>query len=392
MIYNTLLLIATLFALPKWLLQKKYKGSVKQRLGLKLPPETEHKKNIWIHMVSVGESRAMIPIYEHLKNEYPDAAIHLSSTTKTGHEEAKRSLPGAANYFFLPLDYSWTMRAFCERLKPDLLLLAESDFWYHLMRSVKERGGKVILLNGKISEKSAGRYAKFPSKRLFDQIDQLLVQNTTYAKRFQSLHIPEEKIAITGNLKLSIAPKLLSEEEKIAAQKALGLTHEDRVLTLASTHEHEEELILPHIPKKYKVLVAARHPERFARLKTRYLGHPHIIIVEKMGILPTCFQISELAIIGGSFIPGVGGHNIYEPIQSGIPVIFGPFMEAQSDLVELILSENAGVQTPAEMLEIAIEKAHGLREHAQKLAQKGSEALEKSVHALKRVELNQLLS
>ena len=388
MIYNLILILGTLIVLPKWLIQTKYKGTVLDRLGLRLPPKTEKKKTIWFHMVSVGETRAMIPIYRELKKRYPDAAFYFSSTTKTGHTEAKRSLPDADHYFFLPIDFSWTMRRLCSLLKPDLLVLSESEFWLNLMREVKKSGGKVVVLNGKISAKSAGRFAKLPSKSLFDQLDHLLVQNTIYANRFRALDIPEEKITVTGNLKLAIPPKPLTKEEKKALRARFGLSEKTRVITVGSTHEHEEQLLVPHIPPEYQILLVARHPERFASLKTRYFAHPQVIVVDEMGILPSCFQISELAILGGSFIPGIGGHNIFEPVQAKIPVIFGPFMENQPDLVEMILTKEAGIQTSAETLEQAIERAPALAQNAQKLAEKGSQVLEMTVKTL---EVNHLL-
>jgi len=386
--YNLILILGTLIALPKWLLQKKYKGTVLDRLGLRFPPKTKKKKTIWLHMVSVGETRAMIPVYQELKKRFPSAAFYFSSTTKTGHAEAQRSLPKADHYFFLPIDFSWTMRRLCAVLKPDLLVLSESEFWLNLMREVKKSGGKIVVLNGKISEKSAGRFAKLPSKAIFDQLDHFLVQNSTYAARFRALKIPEKKITVTGNLKLAIPPKMLSEKERKTLRKRFGLSEKARVLTIGSTHEHEEQLLIPHIPGEYQILLVPRHPERFNSLKTRYFAHPQVTVVDEMGILPSCFQISDLAILGGSFIPGIGGHNIFEPIQAKIPVIFGPFMENQPDLVEMILEANAGIQTSAETLKQAIERAPALVPNVQKLAKKGNQVLQKT---FKTLEVNHLL-
>jgi len=98
----------------------------------------------------------------------------------------------------------------------------------------------------------------------------------------------------------------------------------------------------------------SRHPERQAKLKKRF-NNPDIILVEEMGILPICYQLSELAIVGGSFIPWIGGHNVYEPVQAGIPVIFGLYMNTQQELADLVLSAKAGLQVPIEHLRKAIE-------------------------------------
>ncbi len=106
--------------LPRWLIQKKYRGSLKQRLGFSTPPKANTIPTIWIHMVSVGEAKAITPIYLRLKEKYPTAAFYLSTTTKTGQEEVKRRFPEAFAHFYLPLDLSLIMKKLVNRLKPDL--------------------------------------------------------------------------------------------------------------------------------------------------------------------------------------------------------------------------------------------------------------------------------
>ncbi len=353
--YNLLLLIGTLILLPKWLLQKKYQGSRLQRLGFNLPPKSLKTPVIWIHMVSMGETRAMIPIYQSLREKHPNAAFFLSNTTKTGQEEAKRSLPNADHYFFLPLDFSWVMNRLGKAIKPDLFLLSESDFWPNLLKALKSQGTKIVLLNGKISNRSHSRFKKLPlfSKSIFNGIDHFCVQNQIYADRFLSLGIPKDKITVTGNLKLSIPTPILSASEKAHWRAHFGLKATDRVITVASTHPGEEELILPQIAN-YKILLVPRHPERHASLQKKFTDSK-IFLVTEMGILPICYQLSELAILGGSFIPGIGGHNVYEPLQSGIPVIFGPFMDNQQELADIVLSTKSALQVPIEYLRRAIE-------------------------------------
>lgn len=347
--YNLILLLGAIGMLPKWLLQKKYRGSLKQRLGFSLPPKANTIPTIWIHMVSVGEAKAITPIYLRLKKKYPTAAFYLSTTTKTGQEEIKRSFPEAFSHFYLPLDLSWISGKLVNRLKPDLFVLSEGDLWLNLLTEVKRRGGKVLLLNGKMSERSSLRFAKVPkfSKKLFSKIDHLCLQSETHSARFASLYVPKEKMTITGNLKLSIPVRPPTEEKLAEYAKEFGIKAADKVLTLASTHPGEEELLLPHL-KGWKVLLAPRHLERLPSLKK--FQSENVVIVNKMGILPICFGLSKLAIIGGSFLPGVGGHNIFEPIQSRIPVLFGPHMETQLELVKLILDARAGIQTSAETL------------------------------------------
>lgn len=386
LLYDLCIFLMGLLYLPHALYQmvfkKKYRSSFTQRLGAHLPKRTDTKKQvIWIHMVSMGETRAMIPLYKKLREHYPDAALYLSSTTETGHQEAKRSLPSAEGYFYLPLDLSFLMQRLVKELKPNLLLLSESDFWFNMMHAVKKQGGKVVLVNGKLSERSANRFSRLSlfAKPLFSQIDLFCLQSTEFEKRFSSL-IPQEKIRVTGNLKLSIPPKQLSKEEKAHFRKEFGIQEGERVITIGSTHAGEEELILSLIPSFYRILLVPRHPERFANVK-KWLEKqnlPHVTLVDRMGILSQCYQISELAIVGGSFIPGVGGHNIFEPIQAGIPVLFGPHMETQKELVEMILDAQAGIQIDIKNLSTALSEAPFLKENAHKLSHKGEEVIDKT--------------
>jgi len=381
MLYNLIIFLGSLFALPKWLTKAKYQGTILERFGFRLPKSHLKDSAVWIHMVSMGETKIMAPIYKRLRASYPKAAIYLSNSTTTGQTEAKKSMPGADGYFLLPLDFSWVMNKLAKIIKPNLLILSESDFWLNQILAVKNGGGKVILLNGKISEKSARQFSKFArfSKKLFGAFDHLCIQSPEYADRFHKI-IPEAPLTITGNLKLAIEPKKLSAEEKTALREKLGIDETDRVITIGSSHENEEQLILSNLPTSVKVLIVPRHPERFAKVKklVQELQNPKWIVVDQMGVLTSCYQISEIAIVGGSFVPGIGGHNIYEPIQANIPVIFGPHMETQKELVDLILNAHAGIQTKAEKLAEALEQIASLRENAHKLAGKGEEVLNKS--------------
>ncbi len=222
-----------------------------------------------------------------------------------------------------------------------------------------------------MSDRSSVRFAKVPkfSERLFSKIDHLCLQGETHKSRFASLYVPKEKMTVTGNLKLSIPTVPPTKEQVSEYAKEFGIKPEDKVVTLASTHPGEEELILPHL-KGWKVLLAPRHLERLSSLKK--FQSENVVFVEKMGVLPICFALSKVAIIGGSFVPGIGGHNIFEPIQSEIPVLFGPFMETQQELVKLILEAKAGIQTPAEQLAEKILEALELIENAKALSKAGT--------------------
>lgn len=360
--YNGVLFLLFLLMLPKLLWQMlvhgKYRKSIAARLGITLPcaiGKNGEGPVIWIHAVSVGETRAAIPLVKEILKSQPDAVLVLSSTTETGHAEAKRSIPEAACHFFLPLDFSWTVRRMLSRIRPDQLILMESDFWYNLLYYTKKSGASILLANGKISERSLRSFKRVPffTKKIFPLFDLLCVQSVEYAERFAQLGVPPEKLRVTGNLKLDIAPIQMSREEKSAWREQLGLSEDDRVVVVGSTHEPEEQQILeiiePLLRKipSLKVLLVPRHPERFSRvaalLKQRGESR-QVLLIDRMGQLSKCYAIADIALVGGSFISHVGGHNIFEPVSCGVPVLFGPHMQSQKDLVEIILSAGAGQQ------------------------------------------------
>lgn len=391
-LYNALLFLYTVLMLPKWLWEmvrhKKHRKSFFNKFGFNLP---QSEPCLWVHSVSVGETKAVAPLITKIQKESPGLPIVLSTTTETGLAEAKRSMPNLSAYFYLPLDFSWIVARLVRRLKPKLLILVESDFWYNLIQAVP-----TVVVNGKISETSLRRHLLFPafSKPLFSTLAHLCIQNRYYADHFQALGVSSEKITITGNLKFD---QPISQIDRAFWQQKLGLAETDRVITLASTHHPEEEQILSvltplleHFPT-LKIVLAPRHPERFVAvaLLVQKFG-PHVILVDTMGLLPTCFQLSELAIVGGSFCTHVGGHNIFEPILCGTPVLFGPYMETQQDLVRLVLQAKAGCQVELSGLARVVQtllssSTKELKNGGSLLAEESRGAVEKSYKIVKQL-------
>jgi 3-deoxy-D-manno-octulosonic-acid transferase len=391
-LYDFFLLLALVFSLP-WIFwkifkEKKYRSHWKEKLGWKVP-YIKKGPVIWIHAVSVGETKAVSALYQSLKQSLPEVQWVISSVTETGFAEAKRSLPDATAYFFLPLDFSFVMRKLIRKIHPNLVLLVEGDFWYQMLRSVKKRGGKVCLVNGKISEKSTRRFCYVPrfSQRLFNLIDFFCLQNDSYISRFKSLGVSLSKMAAVGNLKLDVPIKLISKEEREKRKKIWHLKPEDFVITIGSTHLHEEEQLLSSLKPLFKefsqlkILLVPRHPERFSsvakwlcaqtflsetlsRVETGHSSSFDCLLIDRMGILMNCYQISDLAIVGGSFVSHIGGHNIFEPISCGIPVFFGPYMRQQLELVQTVLKGEAGEEVSVTAL---IERIRFLLENPQEI-------------------------
>jgi 3-deoxy-D-manno-octulosonic-acid transferase len=253
------------------------------------------------------------------------------------------------------------------------LIVVESDFWYNLVSFNK----KVVLVNGKISETSQSRFKLFSffSKALFSQFDLFCLQSQRFASRFETLGVAPSKIVVTGNLKFDQPFPHLDIERW---RTDLGISPTDKVITLGSTHDPEEDQLISAIEPLFdqfqnlKILLVPRHPERFPAVaalldkkKIHYAkfsdhlpkqGNERIILIDAMGILSACYQLSDIAIVGGSYVSHVGGHNIFEPAALGIPVLFGPHMETQRDLVDVVVHGGAGKQVPLDRLTSTLEQ------------------------------------
>ncbi len=365
-VYDLLLLIFTLLVSIK-------KPHHLRRLFAPIP-DPKLKEVIWIHAISVGEAKAVQSLFASLRIAHPTSFFLITTTTATGLAEARRSLPKADAFAFLPIDLRWIVGRWAKKLRPKLFILVESDFWPNLLAAIKKAGGKTVLVSGKLSERSARRFAKvrFFSRKLFGRLDLLLLQNEEHARRFQNLVDPA-RIQIGGNLKLDHRP---TPVDKPAWRQMIAPL--DPAITISCTHDPEEEELLNRLPlTRLFVFLAPRHPERFeevahllqkknipfvrwSRLQEKRGGErvgegARVVLVDAMGQLPICYALSRLAIVAGSFQPHVGGHNILEPCVYGLPVFFGPHMYSQKELAARVLSAKAGMQVTYDTLLTAVE-------------------------------------
>lgn len=402
---NIALFFYLLALLPKWLFDwiargKKHPGLL-NRLGAHLP-DPGGRSVIWIHAVSVGEAKAARPLFLALKKEWPEAFFLVTTTTATGQAEAKRSLPADA-YRYLLFDFTWIVRRWAQRLHPQLFLLIESDFWPNLLRAVRQSGSKVLLISGKLSSRSASRFARFPffSHKLFGCFDALCVQNEEQEKRFLPLVPDSSRLFVTGNIKLDMTPQ--------RADSSLwtpSILSSSPAVAIASTHAPEEAAILDALQGlDLFIFLAPRHPERIKEIeamlnqkKIPYVRwtenkkptREKIVLVDVMGQLPLCYSLSRFAILGGSFFPGVGGHNILEPCLYGTPVLFGPFMESQTEFSSMVQKEKAGKQIPLALLRQTLSdllsdsaQEQELRRAALRVVQAGRGAVSRTLEQLR---------
>lgn len=335
-------------------------------------PKIKRKKGtlFWIHAVSVGESKAAVPLIRELQKRNPKSQFVISTGTCTGLSEAKRSLPDLDSHFRLPIDATWLMKPLVENLNPTHFFLIETDIWPNLLYSLKKNGTSSHLVSAKMSEKSFRRYKLFPAfaKSQMSYFDDICLQSEEYRKCFAPYY--KGKLSVTGNLKWdSIAIETPKNQNK-------KLT-----ITLGSTHPGEEKLLLESLKNvPAKIYVVPRHPERFPEVAAIVKEYPNALLIDKMGVLCSYYAESDIAIVGGSFLPGVGGHNIFEPLAYGTPVIFGPHMWSQKEMTRLALESEAGAQCIAQELPETIEKMMGRGAAGQKLLQSLQGAAQKTLN------------
>lgn len=378
--YDLFLHLAALLYTPiflfQWICKGKYRKNILQRLGLRTPRIHAKRKKfvIWFHAPSLGETKAITPLVALARLNMPDALILVSSVTETGHQTAVASLKDADHHIYLPFDFPYLINPLVDAIKPDLVIISETDFWYNFLKRAKDLGARIVVVNGKISERSLKRFNILPwlMAPLFQLIDLICPQNEDYNNRFMRLGIPPDHLYVTGNLKLDDTYPVLSESEVKEWKKRLGLHKDDILLVIGSTHHPEEKQLLNVLKKVWKkcpqlkVALAPRHPERFKTVASflesnsvpyatysteeKFDAETHLMLFDAMGILRQLYQVGDIAIVAGSYTDKVGGHNLLEPSWYGKPVIFGPHTQSQSELAFLMKKAEAGKQVALDKL------------------------------------------
>lgn len=385
LLYEVVLFLLFLAALPKALYEclryGKHKTNFIKRLGFGFPKISAKNGGpiIWVHAVSVGECHAANPLIKRLQAQISDVTIVVSSVSETGHAEAKKTIHTADYHVYLPFDFYFCVKHVFRFVSPDMVILCEGDFWYRFMKEAKKQGAISVVVNGKVSSESEKMFCRFSAftKRMFSLVDFLCVQSDLYKMRFLKMGVPASKIAVTGNLKCDSLPAPISDSELAELKSRIGITKDDKVLVIGSTHDPEEEMILHALAPiiathpELKLIIAPRHPERFEAValaiekhgfsygtwtKGSRVAHPQIYLIDAMGILRKCYQLADIAIVAGSFTDKVGGHNIMEPQAFGIPVLTGPYMFSQPQLIECALFYNAILQVEGSELAKTIQQ------------------------------------
>lgn len=348
-IYSIILFIGFLLMLPLFLMRReKYAAGFGQRLGNY--PEFKHdgRPVIWLHCVSVGETNAARPLVDSLLETFPDHRLVFSTTTKTGQELAQKIFADKADaVVYFPFDLKFSVRRALEHFKPTLVLLMETEIWPRFIREAKSSGAKVAIVNGRLSERSFGRYSKVRTfiSRVLADVDLALMQGQNDADRLISLGMPAAKTKVTGNLKFDQPLSEIDAELTDHFRSRFGITSAKPLIIAASTHEPEEQYVLESLDGEIghtcRLLLAPRHPERFDEVENllrntnysfvRRRSEPSIadsaadiILLDSIGELRAVYPLAEIVFVGGSLIPH-GGQSVIEPAMAGKAIITGPY-------------------------------------------------------------------
>ncbi|MCE9935042.1 lipid IV(A) 3-deoxy-D-manno-octulosonic acid transferase [Aeromonas salmonicida] len=359
LLYNLLIHLGLPLALLALYKPKKGKPGFGARWAEHLgrTPASGQEAPLWIHAVSVGETLAISPFIRTLKAERPDLPILLTTTTRTGAEQAAK-LGDLVVHRYAPLDYPWAVAAFLKCIKPRALWVMETELWPNWLAACEARHLPVTIINARLSERSCQRYARFQGA--FDTLSRplthLLCQHQDDAERFARLGIGRERLAVTGSIKFDIQLGDEVQARGHALRQQLGQSRP--VWIAASTHQGEDEqvlaafdLVLQRHPQALLILVP-RHPERFDRVAElcapygcvrRTGGSPiretdRVYLGDTMGELPLMLAAADVAFVGGSLVK-VGGHNLLEPAALGKPCLSGPAYFNFSDITRQLVAQ-----------------------------------------------------
>ena len=333
--------------------QKLYLSRISNRIGLGFK---KRNNPILIHAVSLGE---VLGIKNFVKTLEVDNEIIISVSTATGLQKAQELYGHKHQVIFLPWDFFIFINLFFRFLDIKLILLFETEIWPYLIYRANKLNIPIILLNGRLSKRSASLYkqTRLLMTPVFKKMDKLFVQSDKHLERFCNLGVDTKKIEVVGSVKYDIEPAKETQSEKKLP---------NRFILAASTHKGEEEIVLnaykifqqnnPSHPN-VKLVICPRHPERANSVKSlcNEMGfdgkkfscmegdsQPEVIIIDRIGLLNNCYMLSSCAFVGGSLI-NHGGHNLAEPACNKTPIIIGPYTFNFEEMSSEFISSGSAV-------------------------------------------------
>src|SRR5256885_8828013 len=372
-LYNLLLLLASPVILAVLLAKKRCRPGLRQRLGW-LPRDLDKSRDgrptIWVHAVSMGEPTAVDPSVQQVKARYPGARVLVSTVTETGKETVLRRLAGQAEHLYFPLDFRWSVRSALQTLRPNLIVVVETEFWPNSLREAAARRIPVILVNGRLSTDSFAGYRRLRPffRRVLASFTLCAMQTDSDVERMIQLGVEPKRVVRTGNLKYDQVAVSAQAHPGQISRHALRLTRGEELFVAGSTHPGEEDAVLDcyrrllNVAPALVLVLAPRHIERAedvvkavrsrgftAVRRTKLPGAsgvlitgPRVVILDTRGELATLYRDATLVFVGGSLV-NVGGHSPLEPAAWGKAVGFVPHMGLFAEAAEQLCACGAGV-------------------------------------------------
>ncbi|MCI0601690.1 3-deoxy-D-manno-octulosonic acid transferase [bacterium] len=397
-LYTCAFFLALPYFLVAGLVRGKYLSTVWQRFG-NIPCRSD-VPSIWIHAVSVGEFLACKTLIRRIQKLAPGIPVFVSTTTLTGQKLARQLLPEAAFYF--PFDWSWCIRKVFRSLEPKVVFVMETEIWPNFLWTAQAAGIPVILINGRLSDRSIARYRLV--RNVLPKFTESWMQTEEDAQRMRSLGA--DSVHVMGNLKYDLQSPVPTKElsSVITSWKKLNL-----LWIAGSTMSGEEDLVLDvfmNLKHEFplKLLIAPRHPERFSEVADVVSGkglevtlrshgkteNTDVMILDTIGELAGAYQFADIVLIGGTLLKTGGGHNPIEPAYFGKPIIAGPNFSNFRAVVQDFQKKNAILITDqllAGMRDLLqnVEKRFRLGEAARTIVEENAGATDKVLDVLTRV-------
>jgi 3-deoxy-D-manno-octulosonic-acid transferase len=411
LLYDLILCLSALILVPYYLLRGvrygKARRGIRERLGFltsAVARALRGRQVIWVHAVSVGETRAAFPLFKALRKAYPEARLVISNVTETGREIANK-IPEADFCIFFPFDLSWVVRKVLRTVNPAVIVLVETEIWPNFVRVARQENIPIVLVNGRISDRSFPRY-RMAGKLLppiLECISSFCMQTGQDARRIKLLGADKEHVRVTGNLKFDMALPSESDLDQKALRQTFRLPAEAPVWVAGSTHQGEEEIILKVYSRLRRdcpdlcLVLVPRHPERSRMVQDEAqrlgldcvlrtalaeqesdLRPGDVLLVDTIGEMLKLYAAADLVFVGGSLIP-IGGHNILEASLVKKPVLFGSHMHNFKEITKLVLQADGGIQVKdADDLFQQIRLLTGSADECQRIGANGHELLVKN--------------
>lgn len=362
---------------------------------------------IWVHACSVGEVGTAWPIIQAMGERWPQSSIVLTVSTTTGRSRAESLCQGVPVTWF-PFDHPGIMRRFVKAMDPRVLVLIETELWPAAVRETRHFGAPVVLVNGRLSDKHFARYrrVRFFMGPIVGLLSAAGMQTEEYASRIKELGAHPSKVHVTGNTKFDGVATEVEASQREALCRENGFSAEGPVLLFGSTRPGDEGLaascwrqLRDRFPA-LRLIVAPRHIDRLSeavepfdeplllRSSVKAGQAPageRVFILDTVGELAGFYSIATVAVIGGSFFPGVEGHNPLEPAALGVPTVFGPFMSNFPEPSKVLLERGGARQAPSpESLLAILEELLGSETARASMAEGGRKAVLDNQGAIQR--------